>query len=91
MKFYSMLSKDWVEAADWQASLKVGDYYKTAPYGIYGQILEATRDDGFFIVKAYSTLCPEGEKGLFCVMDATHQITQDEFEQAKQRGWSEAS
>jgi hypothetical protein len=89
MRFYSMLTRDWVEASQWQADLKVGDYYKTVHYGIYGQILEATRDSGFFIVKAYSVACPEGERGMFCVMDATNQITQDEFEQAKQRGWRE--
>ncbi len=91
MRFHNMLTGEWQEPAEWQVALKVGDYYRIAHYGIYGQLIEATQNEGFFWAKGYSISCPEGETGMFCVLDATHPCTQEEFEQAKQRNWEVAA
>lgn len=89
MRFHNFLTGEWVEATEWQAALKVGDYYRIADadYDIYGQIIEATEEEGMFWVEGYSVACPQGEKGMFCVVDATHPLTQEEFERAKQHNW----
>jgi hypothetical protein len=57
---------------------------------VYGEILNADGcDEGFFNVRAYSTYCPDGEEGLFCVADATRRISREEFESAREKGWIE--
>lgn len=37
---------------------------------------------GFFWAEAYSQVCPEGEVGLFCIAEATRQLTEDQFRAA---------
>ncbi len=55
---------------------------------IYGQVLNANGcDAGFFNVRAYSAICPEGETGMICVMEPTRIISPAEFEDARRNGW----
>lgn len=55
---------------------------------VYGRIVSAVpRAPGHFWAKAYSQWCPDGETGLVCIVDPTHQLTKDEFNQAKASGW----
>jgi hypothetical protein len=65
--------------------------YMQAPEGlsVYGQILNS--DDceaGFFNVRAYSGMCPDGEEGLMCIMEATRKISQEEFLSARRERWA---
>lgn len=103
MKFINKITNQTVEAQPWQTKLKPGDYYLikapiiylegetfTGPT-IYGQILPSHEETylpaGFHTVRGYSQWAPEGELGLFCIVDASRQLTQDEFEQARAQGW----
>ncbi|MCB0190597.1 MAG: hypothetical protein KDJ65_01490 [Anaerolineae bacterium] len=71
----------------------VGDQNYTGPT-IYGEIItntpeegEPPYEEGFFLVRGYSQWCPDGELGMFSIVDATRQITKEEFELARQQGW----
>jgi hypothetical protein len=54
---------------------------------IYVHIDKPTRDAGFFWCTAYSEWEPNGDKGVQCILDATRQITKEEFEAASLRDW----
>jgi len=61
---------------------------------VYGQILPPAREEeesllpaGFHTVRAYSQWSPDGELGLFCIVDATRQLTEAEFEDYRSLGW----
>ena len=51
---------------------------------IYARIDKRASDDGFFWCTAYSEWEPRGEKGVQCIVDATRQITKEEFDRAVQ-------
>lgn len=103
MKFFNIVTGQYIEPTDWQLQLKVGDYYinEQATAGmltsetltiyndmpnVYGQIVEAD-EPGYFLVRAYSQWCPEGELGMFNICDATRKLTPQEFEQARANDW----
>lgn len=103
MKFINQITGKTVEAQPWQTQLKPGDYYLivapiiylngqnfTGPT-VYGQILPSHEEDllpdGFHTVRAYSQWEPDGELGLFCVVDATRQLTEAEFDAFRSQGW----
>lgn len=93
MRFIDQSTGQPVETAPWQDALQVGDFYliENPVIGvdektfsdlppIYGQILSAEDcEPGFFWVEAYNLFCLEGETGLFCIAEATRQLTEDEF------------
>jgi len=61
--------------------------FDTSGIKIHVRIDKATRQPGFFLCTGFSTFCPGGEQGRQCIMDATRQITKEEFEQARKRDW----
>jgi len=83
---------------------KAGDYYQllnpiagagpdaahivwSATPPVFGQIVSKTRR-GEFVVRAYSSWCPEGETGIFNPSyEPSRNITKEQFEAAKTRGW----
>ncbi|MCB0207699.1 MAG: hypothetical protein KDJ52_00125 [Anaerolineae bacterium] len=76
-----------------QPKFWVGDEVGIAPT-CYGEIITNTPEEdeppypnGFFLVRAFSQWCPEGELGMFCIIEATRQITKEKFEQARLQGW----
>ena len=96
MKFMHLLTGQPVETEPWQDALKVRDFYAienptlwaggefipTLP-PVYGHILSNEDcEPGFFWAEAYSQVCPEGEVGLFCIVEATRLLTEDEFHAA---------
>ncbi len=55
---------------------------------IHGELLDAEGcDEGFFNVRAYSPLCPDGEEGIVCIAEITRKISREEFETARRQGW----
>jgi len=101
-KFLNSLTGEWVTPAEWQSALKVGDYYAIHPArivlgkqyfpmpSVYGRITSNKgMEPGYFLVKAYSQLMPEGDVGEICICDPTHLLTKEHFKQAKQAGWPE--
>ena len=102
VKLYNSITGEWVEPAQWQLALKIGDHYAIHPNRIvlgkqyvpvptvYGCITsDAGCEPGFFFVSAYSQWNPDGEIGGFCICDATHPLTEEQFERAKAEGWPE--
>lgn len=101
MKLIHLLTRHKVETAPWQDALKVGDYYlieKPSLWAgaeffpdlppVYGHILSAEDcEPGFFWAEAFSQVCPEGEIGLFCICEASRQLTEAEFLEAQSYGW----
>lgn len=74
-------------------TIMMGDETHTGP-NCYGHIIGNTPDpdepaypEGFFLVRAYSQWCPKGELGLFCIVEATRQLTEAEFEAFRAQGW----
>lgn len=55
---------------------------------VFGEILNAEGcAPGFFNVRAYSYMCPEGEYGLISILDPTRILAPAEFEAAQQSNW----
>ena len=101
-KFWNSVLNDWVEPREWQKELKVGDYYAIHPNHIvigkqflpappvYGQITsDEDCETGYFFVQAFSQWMPDGDTGEFCICDATHRLTEEQFKQAQIAGWPE--
>jgi hypothetical protein len=102
MKLWNQIKNAWVEPEPWQLGLKVGDYYAIYPNRlvvgpqalpaptVYGRIQsDENCEAGFFIVLGYSEWMPQGEVGEFCICEATHILTEEQFRQAQQAGWPE--
>ena len=102
MKFLNSFTGEWVEPAKWQLALKTGDYYAIYPARIalgkqyvpvptiYGCIAgNEGLAPGYFQVQAYSQSMPEGNAEEFCICDATHVLTQEQFNQAQAAEWPE--
>ena len=102
MKFMNSFTGKWVEPAKWQLGLTVGDYYAIFPARIalgkqyvpvptiYGYITgNKGLEPGYFQVQACSQLKPEGIAEEFCICDATHLLTKEQFKQAQGAGWPE--
>lgn len=102
MKLYNSVISDWVEPEPWQLDLKIGDCYAIYPNKIvlgkeyvpaptvYGRIKgNESCNPGYFIVLAYSQWAPQGEVSDFCICNATHLLTEEQFIQAKKVGWPE--
>ena len=102
MKFLNSFTGEWIEPEKWQLALKAGDYYAIYPARIalgkqyipvptiYGCIVENEGlEPGYFHVQAYSQTIPEGNAEEFCICDATHLLTKEQFKQAKEAGWQE--
>ena len=102
MKFLNSFTGEWVEPKKWQLALKAGDYYAIYPARIalgkqyvlvptiYGCIAgNAGLESGYFQVLAYSQSLPEGNAEEFCICDATHLITEEQFKRAQSAGWPE--
>jgi hypothetical protein len=102
LKLYNSITGEWVKPKQWQSELRIGDYYAIhhnrivmglqalpAPT-VYGRITSSKNcDPGFFIVQAYSQWTPQGEMGNFCICDATHRLTKEQFKQIREAGWPE--
>jgi len=102
MKLWNFIANEWVEPTMWQKGLKIGDLYAIHPNRIvlgkqyvpaptvYGRITgDEMCEPGFFIVLAYSQLSPQGEVGEFCICEATHQLTEEQFKRAQSAAWPE--
>ena len=59
------------------------EQFKNMPR-LYCRIVREAIDvgPGFLLVMAYSEFEPGGERGISCIVDATRQITQEEFDRA---------
>lgn len=73
---------------------ETGDFDHFPAPTVYGEIItsQAEEDEppyrpGRFLVRGFSQWSPEGELGEFCIVDATRQLTQAEFEEARASGW----
>ncbi|MCJ7432251.1 MAG: hypothetical protein MUO77_02050, partial [Anaerolineales bacterium] len=54
---------------------------------IYGEILGAALEKGYFHARAYSVWFPKGNEGMVCVVEPTRILTRQEFEHARTRRW----
>jgi hypothetical protein len=55
---------------------------------IYGEIVsDEDCEPGFFWVKGYSQMCPEGEIGSINTCEPARKLSKAEFNQAKADGW----
>ena len=80
---------------DWQRQIKPRDYFRRySPHGfyIYGEVLEEPepRNPGLEnhrLCRAYSLACPRGEMGDIDVSTVEKILTEEEFEEARNRGW----
>jgi hypothetical protein len=57
---------------------------------VYGRIERADDEESFFLVRAYSQACPDGETGLMSACEPTRKLTEAEFEAARLAGWPAA-
>lgn len=80
--------------ADWQSSVKKGDYFvkgSGAGIPVYGEILRNGRKGGqlqhYRFSRCYSAYCPEGEMGDIHVSTIEKVLSKDEFNAAKAKGW----
>ena len=102
MNFYNQFTGETVTPTAWQQALKAGDYYivEHPVFQVDAQVLPAPTvygrirsnegcEPGFFVVKAYSQLCPDGETGLMCICEPTRLLTRQEFERARKQNWSQ--
>jgi hypothetical protein len=95
MEFKNIVTGEAITPLPWQEALKAGDCYiiEQPAFGmlgspmtplvgvqVYGQILEPTKKPGFFIVQAYSAMCPEGEIGMLCIVEPSRVISEEEFQ-----------
>ena len=101
MKLMHFLTGQTVNPEPWQEALKVGDFYVIenptlwaggeffpALPPVYGRILgDEECEPGFFWAEAFSQVCPEGEVGLFCIVEASRQLPEAEFLAAQEMGW----
>jgi hypothetical protein len=74
----------------WQLKLQKGCYYRIVTEcnpTVYGEILEALREVGYYHVRAYSEWCLDGEEGPLRIVEPTRILTQKEFEEARARRW----
>lgn len=88
--YYNFLTGARVTPDDWQMKIKKGNYYEIVTENlpiIYGVILEAVREKGYFRVRAYSAWCPYGQEGSLCVVEPTRILTRQEFERARAQRW----
>ena len=102
MKFWNSVLNAWVEPSEWQKELKIGDFYAIYPNRIvmgkqflpaptvYGLITnDEDCEPGYFFVRAFSQWMPDGDIGEFCICDATHRLTEEQFKEAQAAGWPE--
>ena len=102
MKLLNSFTGEWIEPGKWQLAVKVGDYYAIYPARIalgkqyvpvptiYGCITgNEGLEPGYFQVQAYSRSLPAGNVEEFCICEATHLLTEEQFKQAKEAGWPE--
>jgi hypothetical protein len=101
MRLTHFLTGQTVNTEPWQDALKVGDFYviekPTLWAGgeffpdlppVYGQIIsDEACEPGFFWAEAYSQMCPEGETGEFCIVEASRQLTEAEFRAYEAKAW----
>ena len=79
----------------WQAEIKPGDNVirdSRLNVPIYSEILPDPKDrpaplKHYRFTRSYSVVCPDGEYGDIQVSTIKRKLTQEEFEEAKQRGW----
>lgn len=74
-----------------------GQVERTEGPAVYGQIVtnqphpkEPVYKPGYFLVRAYSTWCPDGELGTFHISEATRPLTAAEFEAARAASWPDS-
>ncbi len=88
--YYNRYMGAWALPYRWQKKIRKDNFYEivteTRPV-IYGVILEASQTTGCFRVLSYSTWCPDGEKGIICIVDPTRMLTRQEFEYARTQHW----
>jgi hypothetical protein len=88
--YYNSYTGALVYPYDWQLKIQKGDYFRvvTEYYPtVYGEILEAFREIGYYRVWAYSEWCLGGEEGTLLIVEPTRVLTQQEFEEARARRW----
>ena len=89
--YYNALTGAQVAPDAWQMRIRKGDYYEIvleSPFPIiYGVILEAAPEKGYFRARGYSEWCPDGNEGMLCVVEPTRKLTRREFERARTRRW----
>jgi len=103
MQFHNQITNQTVSSLPWQEQLKTGDYYVienlwigvqfpalTDDYPVYGQILDTRKncEPGFFNVRAFSVMYPNGLVEHMCIMEVTRVISRQEFDAARRNGWS---
>jgi hypothetical protein len=89
-QYYNRLTGALVYPHEWQWKLRKGDHYQIITEyfpAIYGVVIEALRDIGYYTAVGYSTWYPNGTGGVLCIVDPTRLLTQAEFEAAQARGW----
>ena len=80
---------------DWQRQIKPRDYFRRySPHGfyIYGEVLDEaeSREPGlenYRLIRGYSLACHNGEMGDIHVSTVEKILTEEEFEEARRRGW----
>ena len=80
---------------DWQRQIKPRDYFRRySPHGfyIYGEVLEEAEPrfpglENYRLCRAYSVAYPRGEMGDIHVSTVEKILTEEEFEEARKRGW----
>jgi hypothetical protein len=89
-QYYNRMTGAWVYPYDWQLKLQKGDHYQIITEYfpvIYGLIIEALRNIGYYTAVGYSTLYPNGTEGILRIVEPTRLLTPKEFEAARARGW----
>lgn len=78
----------------WQAAIKPGDYARRRSLGflIYSEILDDPEPrpaslKHYRLTRSYSIACPTGELGDIHVSTIERLLSQEEFQQAQERGW----
>ena len=87
--YYNRLTGAPVTPDHWQTKIKKGDYYEAASETIviYGEILGAALEKGYFHALAYSVWFPNGNEARVCVVEPTRILTKQEFEYARSCRW----
>lgn len=95
---FEQMRKDQEEAdscvQSWQAAIKPGDYVARSGPGflIYSEILKdpELREPGlehYRFTRSYSVVCPKGELGDIHVSMIEQNLSEEDFQKIKERGW----
>ncbi len=79
-----------ITPTDWQRALKPGDHcimQRSPEPPVYMRIISAHTHPGWFVMECFTTAMPGGYADLLCIVQPTGLLTEDEFEQAHERGW----